>query len=162
MDRKVKGFSLGEILIVMLIISVLAYIGYREITKSVADQRLKNSAQTLVTNLERIKGNSVTGGVPWGISINSQNTSSYILFEDTNKNCKLDDNNPRTVALEQEITFQNTPSRTIVFDRKGTLWEHRNGKCEPIQERINMVLSNSFGRTATITIERSGVVRYAY
>ncbi len=55
MDRKVKGFTVGELLIVIVIVSILAYIGYQEIAKSVANQRLKNSTLKLVADLERIK-----------------------------------------------------------------------------------------------------------
>ncbi len=163
MDRKVRGLTMGELLIVIVIISVLAYIGYQEIEKAVANQRLKNSTQTLVTNLERIKRNSITGRALWGASI--QNDNSYILFEDTNGNCRLDqnDNNTRRtiVNLDPGIRFHNTPSRTIVFDRKGVALESSsNEECRPAALPIQ--LRNTYNKTATITIGTYGEIRYAY
>lgn len=162
MDRKIKGFTLAEILIVIVVFSILAYVGYQEIAKAVANQRLKNSAQTLAMNLERIKRDSMTGRSPWGLRI--QNDNAYILFEDTNRNCRLDTDSGEarsTVNLDQGITFHDTPPRTIVFDRKGVALESSNNEeCRPVVLPIQ--LRNTYSRTATVTIGSYGEIRYAY
>ncbi len=152
MDRKVKGLTVVELLVVTVIIAILMSFAYRWVLVLVANQRLKNAQDQLVSHMENAKLRSLTTNAPWGLHIDS---SSYVVFSDLNRNCQFDQGeNTETVDMPSGISA-SASRNTFVFNRRGMV---RGGTgCELIGLKI--VLENTFGTRRVITIEPYGRIR---
>ncbi|MFN7065374.1 MAG: prepilin-type N-terminal cleavage/methylation domain-containing protein [Aquificaceae bacterium] len=158
MDRKVKGYTVMEVLVVMAIVATLggfAFIGLRNL---ILNQRLKATTDNLVSVLNTARINSMTGrdvknmqgSRPWGVSVE---TNSYILFEDTNFNCRYDNGeNVKTFRVEGGVRVNNP--LVLVFDKKGY---PRNALCGFGVN--NIVVNSESGKVKTICISRYGRIR---
>ncbi len=153
MDRKVRGFTVVELLVVMVIIAILMSFAYRWALVSLANQRLKNAQDQLVSDMESTKLKSLTTNTTWGLSVSS---NSYVVFSDRNYNCQFNQGEAvETVEMPTGIVA-NASQNTFVFDRKGTV---RGTDCELISTSLNITLQNSFGTKRVIIIEPYGRVR---
>ncbi|ACI20223.1 MULTISPECIES: prepilin-type N-terminal cleavage/methylation domain-containing protein [Thermodesulfovibrio] len=114
MDRKIAGFSILELLIIIAILSILMYVGVSQYTKYKADRELMRQANMLTDEISWIKSQSISKE-PYGIVVN---IGSYTIFKDSDGNCNF--NNAETVKSQSFISgITATVSQTLVFDRKG-------------------------------------------
>lgn len=156
MDRKINGFTIFELLIViaiMVILASMAIIGY---TKFIENQRLKNCTDYLINYLETAKRYSISGkdGYVWGVDIE---TDRFILFKDINQNCSIDSNEAYETLLFSSIcpSVVVTNPASIIFDKRGV---PRNAICG--LGAVNIVLTNTIGTTRTVFIDTLGRIRY--
>jgi len=156
MDRKIAGFSIIELLIVIAIISILMAVGISQYTKYKADRELMRQANMLMDEINWIKSQSISKE-PHGIVIT---VSNYTLFKDLDGDCnysageeiKDENGNPKVYNFESGITSSTT--QTIVFDRKGY---PRDTNCGLGQ--MSITLSNNLGHKKLICISRYGRIK---
>jgi len=76
------SFTLVELIIVVLIVSILAAVGIPAISEASADLRLRSAAQRLMADLNYARNLAITDGTSYGISF-SGNSYRVIKFVDT-------------------------------------------------------------------------------
>uniref|UniRef100_A0A7C4AKA2 Prepilin-type N-terminal cleavage/methylation domain-containing protein n=1 Tax=Thermodesulfovibrio aggregans TaxID=86166 RepID=A0A7C4AKA2_9BACT len=114
MDRKIAGFSILELLIIIAILSILMYVGYSQYIKYKADRELMRQVNMLADEISWIKSQAVAKE-PYGIVIN---IDSYTIFKDSDGNCNF--STTETIRSQDFISkITATASQTLVFDRKG-------------------------------------------
>lgn len=156
MDRKIKGFTIFELLIVIAIIAILASLATIGYTRFIENQRLKNCTDYLINYLETAKRYSISGkeGYVWGINIEADR---FIFFKDINQNCTFDNSEISETLLFSSIcpSVVVLNSASIVFDKRGV---PRNAICG--LGAVNIVLTNSIGSKRTIFVDTLGRIRY--
>jgi len=154
MDRKIKGYNIFEILVVLVIIGILMALVIRPILVFVANQRLNEAVNMVVSDLNEAKIYSISKSSLMGITADS-NTNSYIIFQNNDGNCSYNNGSDtvvKAIALPSGITFKNDVF--FLFDRKGL---PRNASCG--LGMANIKLQNTFGSIKTICVDRYGRIR---
>ncbi|MGC9120534.1 MAG: prepilin-type cleavage/methylation domain-containing protein [Sulfurihydrogenibium sp.] len=153
MDRKIKGYNIFEILVILVIIGILMAIVIRPILVFIANQRLNQAVNMVVADLNAAKIYSISKSNLAGIT--NQNNNSYVVYINNDNNCSFDngvDRVDRLINLPAGITFDSDFS--FLFDRKGY---PRNASCGlgfgPI------VLKNNYDNYKTVCIDRFGRIR---
>ena len=120
MDRKIKGFSLIELLIIISIISTLMAFSVNWYIKYEQDRRLTETANSLVADLQWAKEHSISGDNLYGVYIDINN-KNYVVFKNLDLGCSFNAQNEslRTRDLPNGLSFDNTQSVTFLFDRRG-------------------------------------------
>jgi len=158
-DRKIKAYSLIELLFVIAILFILASFAYREMLVYIARERLKGATEEILGELNWIKTKSTVSSISYGLCIDTSE-NKVIIFQDENKNNKYDttiDPVVRTLQVLQRypgISVNASSSllcpRAAVFNRFSYLANGIPGK---------VILSNNFGETKEITISQLGRIR---
>lgn len=154
MDRKVKGYNIFEILVVLVIIGILMAVVIRPILVFVANQRLNQAVNMIVSDINTAKVYSLSKSNPAGI-FGDANGSTYNLFINIDNNCSFNQGTDQvigTVTLPSGITI--SADFFFLFDRKGY---PRNASCGLGMGSI--VLKNNFDVYKTICVDRFGRVR---
>ncbi len=152
MDRKIKGFNIFEVLVVLLVVGILMAIVIRPILVFIANQRLNQAVNMLVADLNAAKLYSLSKSNLQGITGN-QSENSYTIFIDKDNNCSFNQGDTsKTVNLPSGIIING--DFHFLFDRKGY---PRNASCGLGMGSI--VLKSSFGTYKTICVDRFGRVR---
>ncbi len=156
MDRKINGFTIFELLIVIAIMAILASMAIIGYTKFIENQRLKNCTDYLINYLETAKRYSISGkdGYVWGVDIEADR---FILFKDINQTCSIDNNESYETLLFSSVcpSVVVTNPASIIFDKRGV---PRNAICG--LGAVNIVLTNTIGSTRTVFIDTLGRIRY--
>jgi len=114
MDRKIAGFSILELLIIIAILSILMYVGASQYTKYKADRELMRQANQLLDELSWIKSQAIAKE-PYGVLVN---LNSYTIFKDLDGDCNF--SSGEAVKSQDFISgITATEQKTVVFDRKG-------------------------------------------
>lgn len=152
MDRKITGFSILEVLVVIAILSILTAIAVSQYAKYKRDRELTSQANNLLNEISWIKSQSISKE-PHGIIIRINN---YTIFKDLDGNCNIDEGDDivRTVDFITGITA--TANQTIVFDRKGY---PRNTTCALGTTEGTITLRNTNNNQKSIKINRYGRTR---
>ncbi|MFN3946689.1 MAG: Tfp pilus assembly protein FimT/FimU [Aquificaceae bacterium] len=153
MDRKVKGYTVMEILVVMAIVAILGSFAFLWLRNLILNQRLKATTDNLVSLLNTARIYSITGrnGELWGVYINNE---TYTLFRDENRNCVFDNGEEvKTYQTERGVRVDNP--LVLVFDKKGY---PRNAICGLGAGHV-VVNSEALGKAKTICISRYGRIR---
>lgn len=145
MDRKVAGFAIFELLIVMAILSILTYVGISQYVKYKAERELMKQANMLLNEISWVKSQSIAKQ-PHGIRIDGE---SYTIFIDNNGNCQFNDG--EDISTKDFIDNITANTLTRVFDRRGY----------PLTENCGLgmssiILTNNLGSQKTINISRYG------
>lgn len=163
MDRKVKGYTVMEILVVMAIVAILGSFAFLWLRNLILNQRLKATTDNLVSLLNTARIYSITGrnGELWGVYIENER---YTLFRDRNRNCRFDNGEEvKTYQTERGVIFRvnnstddnDNNSLVLVFDKKGY---PRNAMCGLGAGHV-VVRSQALGKAKTICISRYGRIR---
>lgn len=153
MDRKINGFSLFEVLIVIAILSILMAVSVSFYTKYKADRELMRQANMLVDEIGWIRSQAIAKE-PHGIRLTLNN---YTLFKDLDGNCSYSDGDEiiNTVNFVEGITCSTAP-QTFVFDRRGY---PRGANCALGTTEGTITLKNTNNNTKNIKISRYGRTR---
>ena len=139
MAGKSSGFSLPELMVVVVIVGVLAGLAIPNFTRNWEDERLNSSTKLLAGWLDDVRRQAIQRSEPCRISVNTNNAT---LVPAIDNSCGLFTN----LNLKQEVTnnsqlqFQaigNTPS-TVVFTPRGTVWTNPADNVSQLEWRLRL------------------------
>jgi len=163
MDRKVKGITIMEVLVVMAIIAILASASIFGLRNLVQRERLYSAMTQVANDLKEVQFRSMSSNMIWGVRF-CANESQYKIFavdpatvgdrcpRDANPSCTRDATTQRLVQLPPGVSIER--SYYVLFDRRGY---PRNQGCGEGFGRIT--LRNSYGTRAVI-VDSVGRVRH--
>lgn len=139
--RSSRGFSLLEILIVVVAATAVLAIAVPGIQRSMSSTRLKNSAIQLASELSFARNSAVSRSATFTLLLDFNGGTFQIIDP-------ADPQNPPRVRknLDDGIQFNTVPGNQIRFFPRG------NATAGAIQ------LMDAFGQTVTITVSPSGMV----
>ncbi|WP_299229721.1 prepilin-type N-terminal cleavage/methylation domain-containing protein [Sulfurihydrogenibium sp.] len=158
MDRKIKGYNIFEILVVLVIMGILIALAIRPILVFVANQRLNEAVNMVVSDLNEAKIYSISKKSLMGITADN-GSNSYIIFQNNDDNCSYNNGSDtivKTITLPSGITFKNDVF--FLFDRKGL---PRNASCGLGMGNIKLQykLFGDIKNIKTICVDRYGRIR---
>jgi type IV fimbrial biogenesis protein FimT len=163
MDRKVKGITIMEVLVVMAIIAILASVSILGLRNLVQRERLYSAMTQVANDLKEVQFRSMSSNSVWGVRF-CANQSQYKIFavdpatvvggcpRDANPSCTNDSTTQRLVSLPPGVSPQ--ADFYVLFDRRGY----------PLDENCgigagSITLSNSYG-SRTVIVDSLGRIRY--
>jgi type IV fimbrial biogenesis protein FimT len=163
MDRKVKGITIMEVLVVMAIIAILASASILGLRNMVQRERLYSAMTQVANDLKDVQFRSMSSNSTWGVRF-CVNQNQYKIFavnpanvsggcpRDANPSCTNDATTQRLVSLPPGVSPQ--ADFYVLFDRRGypLNWSCGIGAG-------NITLSNSYG-SRTVIVDRLGRIRY--
>jgi prepilin-type N-terminal cleavage/methylation domain len=163
MDRKVKGITIMEVLVVMAIIAILASASIFGLINLVQRERLYSAMTQVANDLKEVQFRSVSSNTIWGVRF-CANQNQYKIFavdpsavvggcpRDADPSCTNDATTQRLVSLPPGVFPE--ADFYVLFDRRGypLNWSCGIGAG-------NVTLSNSYGRR-TVFVDRVGRIRY--
>jgi prepilin-type N-terminal cleavage/methylation domain-containing protein len=124
-QKKQKGFSFIEMMIVIVIIGVMATIAASQFDSFFRQQRLKAAGRDLLSDLRLTRSYAVSRRAQYGIYFD-QNTRQYILFKDlvnpSNYTYDVGDSVVKTVSLSSIFSLNNCtfPNTAVVYLSTGS------------------------------------------
>jgi type IV fimbrial biogenesis protein FimT len=162
MDRKVKGITIMEVLVVMAIIAILASASILGLRNLVQRERLYSAMTQVANDLKEVQFRSMSSNNLWGVRF-CANQNQYKIFavnpanvsvcpRDANTSCANDATTQRLVSLPAGVSPE--AGFYVLFDRRGYPLDWSCGIGVG-----NVTLSNSYGRR-TVIVDRFGRIRY--
>jgi len=163
MDRKVKGITVMEVLVVMAIIAILASVSIFGLQNPIQRQRLYSAMTQVANDLKEAQFRSMSSNMVWGVRF-CGGVSQYKIFavdpatvgggcpRDANPSCTNDATTQRLVSLPPGVSPE--ANFYVLFDRRGypLNWGCGIGAG-------NITLKNSYG-SKTVIVDRLGRIRY--
>ncbi len=163
MDRKVRGITIMEVLVVMAIIAILASASIFGLRNLVQRERLYSAMTQVANDLKEVQFRSMSSNMIWGVRF-CANQSQYKIFavdpatvvggcpRDDDPSCTNDATTQRLVSLPPGVSPEE--DFYVLFDRRGypLNWNCGIGAG-------NVTLSNSYG-SRTLFVDRVGRIRY--
>lgn len=121
-QEKCRGFSLVELLIAMVIVTILGAISVPTFQTFLAQRRLNGAARDMHSHLMAIRMQAVSEN-QW-IALNINNNHQYTLFRDSNKNGTVDTG--ETLAVKDlhpsyhDVTIATAAGTVVTFYPNGT------------------------------------------
>jgi type IV fimbrial biogenesis protein FimT len=163
MDRKVKGITIMEVLVVMAIIAILASASILGLRNLVQRERLYSAMTQVANDLKEAQFRSMSSNSTWGVRF-CVNQNQYKIFAvnpanvsggcpgDANPSCTNDATTQRLVSLPPGVLPQ--ADFYVLFDRRGYPLDWSCGILFG-----NITLRNSYG-SRTVIVDRVGRIRY--
>jgi type IV fimbrial biogenesis protein FimT len=163
MDRKVRGITIMEVLVVMALIAILASASILGLRNLVQRERLYSAMTQVANDLKEVQFRSMSSNMVWGVRF-CANQNEYKIFavdpatvgggcpRDVDPSCTSDATTQRLVSLPPGVS----PGANfyVLFDRRGypLNWNCGIGAG-------NITLRNSYG-IRTVIVDRVGRIRY--
>jgi type IV fimbrial biogenesis protein FimT len=163
MDRKVRGITIMEVLVVMAIIAILASASILGLRNLVQRERLYSAMTQVANDLKEVQFRSMSSNMIWGVRF-CANQSQYKVFAvdpapvvsgcpgDANSSCTSDITTRRLVSLPPGVLPQ--ADFYVLFDRRGYPLNRSCGI-----GAVNITLRNSYG-SRTVIVDSLGRIRY--
>jgi type IV fimbrial biogenesis protein FimT len=160
MDRKVKGITIMEVLVVMAIIAILASASIIGLRNLVQRERLYSAMTQVANDLKEVQFRSMSSNMVWGVRF-CANQNQYKIFavnpatrcpRDVSISCTNDTTTQRLVSLPPGVSPRG--SFYVLFDRRGYPLDWSCGIGAG-----NVTLSNSYGSRRVI-VDMVGRIRY--
>jgi len=163
MDRKVKGITIMEVLVVMAIIAILASASIFGLRNMVQRERLYSAMTQVANDLKEVQFRSMSSNSTWGVRF-CVNQNQYKIFavnpstvgggcpRDADPSCTNDATTQRLVSLPPGVLPQ--ADFYVLFDRRGYPLDWSCGIGAG-----NIALRNSYG-SRTVIVDRVGRIRY--
>jgi len=163
MDRKVRGITIMEVLVVMAIIAILASASILGLRNLVQRERLYSAMTQVANDLKEAQFRSMSSNSTWGVRF-CGSVSQYKIFavdpstvgggcpRDANPSCTNDATTQRLVSLPPGVLPQ--ADFYVLFDRRGY---PLNWSCGIVAG--NITLRNSYG-SRTVIVDSLGRIRY--
>ena len=132
MANKNFGFSLIELVVVVVIMSVLLSIAIPNLIKYIKKYRIESEINTLYANMVEQRFQSMKSGVPHGVVFDS--TSKYTLFEFEDKNYNLvfdgidEERGKKSVDIPYPFN-SDVVGKVVMFDSAGIARKEDWGLC---------------------------------
>lgn len=174
LKRCTRGFSLVELIVVLVVLSTLAAIAFPAVRQWIPGYRLKSATQDMYANFQRAKLMAVQRNqntvVAFGENINGT-VYDYSVFVDSNSNCEYDVG--EEVILSQDLimykdvnfdatqgggdgltfTSNDNGSPAIAFQPNGIPTSNGGGFATG-----TVFLVNTLGRESSVTVNVAGSV----
>lgn len=160
---KRKGFTLTELLITLVILSVLSMVVFPVVTPAMQNNRLSACAERMADELRYVRSLSMTNpdGDDSVYSMRFLVTSNYYDAQRYDGSNLLPVEDPlqpgETLSVDldtdtefQGITIQN--NRYVSFDSKGRPYGNSWGSGSPISTILSVTLQNSAGNERTVSV----------
>jgi type IV fimbrial biogenesis protein FimT len=163
MDRKVKGITIMEVLVVMAIIAILASASILGLRNLVQRERLYSAMTQVANDLKEVQFRSMSSNMIWGVRF-CANQNQYKIFavdpatvgggcpRDADPSCTNDATTQRLVSLPPGVSPE--ADFYVLFDRRGY---PLNWSCGIVAG--NITLRNSYG-SRTVIVDSVGRIRY--
>jgi len=163
MDRKVRGITIMEVLVVMAIIAILASASILGLRNLVQRERLYSAMTQVANDLKEAQFRSMSSNSTWGVRF-CGGVSQYKIFavdpatvgggcpRDADPSCTNDATTQRLVSLPPGVLPQ--ADFYVLFDRRGY---PLNWSCGIVAG--NITLRNSYG-SRTVIVDSVGRIRY--
>lgn len=163
MDRKVRGITIMEVLVVMAIIAILASASILGLRNLVQRERLYSAMTQVANDLKEVQFRSMSSNMIWGVRF-CENQNQYKIFavnpanvsggcpRDADPSCTNDATTQRLVSLPPGVSPE--ADFYVLFDRRGYPLDWSCGIGAG-----NVTLSNSYG-SRTVIVDRVGRIRY--
>jgi type IV fimbrial biogenesis protein FimT len=163
MDRKVRGITIMEVLVVMAIIAILASASILGLRNLVQRERLYSAMTQVANDLKEVQFRSMSSNMTWGVRF-CTNQNEYKIFavnpanvsagcpRDANTFCTNDATTQRLVPLPPGVS--PGAGFYVLFDRRGYPLDWSCGIGAG-----NITLRNSYG-IRTVIVDRIGRIRY--
>ena len=157
MDRKVRGFSVFELLVVIVIIAILGSVAFMGLRNMVLRERLYSATTQVVNDLKEVQFRSMSSNATWGIRFCAGN-SRYKIFtvsrecQDASPTCDPDQTTQRIAELPAGVVVSR--DYYVVFDRRGYPLNYSCGL-----GMGNVTVQNDYG-SRVITVDKFGRIRY--
>ncbi len=160
MDRKVRGITIMEVLVVMAIIAILASASIFGLINLVQRERLYSAMTQVANDLKEVQFRSMSSNNLWGVRF-CAGQNLYKIFAvnpaagcptDISQSCTSDATTQRLVSLPPGVSPQ--ADFYVLFDRRGY---PLNQNCNIVAG--NITLSNSYG-SRTVIVNDVGRIRY--
>lgn len=79
MQRKSKGFTLVELMIVLAIIGAMVILGFPTFTGWIARARLRDAARTVFSDMQLARVQAIQSGADWRITFDPANSNYVVL-----------------------------------------------------------------------------------
>jgi type IV fimbrial biogenesis protein FimT len=163
MDRKVRGITIMEVLVVMAIIAILASASILGLRNLVQRERLYSAMTQVANDLKEVQFRSMSSNMTWGVRF-CANQNQYKIFAvnpanvsggcptDADPSCTNDATTQRLVSLPPGVS--PVADFYVLFDRRGYPldWSCDIGAG-------NIILRNSYG-IRTVIVDSVGRIRY--
>jgi type IV fimbrial biogenesis protein FimT len=163
MDRKVRGITIMEVLVVMAIIAILASASILGLRNLVQRERLYSAMTQVANDLKEVQFRSMSSNNLWGVRF-CANQNQYKIFavnpanvsggcpRDADPSCTNDATTQRLVQLPPGVSPE--ANFYVLFDRRGypLNWSCGIGAG-------NITLRNSYG-IRTVIVDSVGRIRY--
>jgi prepilin-type N-terminal cleavage/methylation domain-containing protein len=108
--EKMRGFSLMELMVVMLVILIVSAVAVPTLMNTVADVRLRSSASTVQGQLQQLRMRAVRDNKPYSARWTTQN-GVLLMYVDTDNDGAYDSNEPQvSIARDVNVTVSGNPS----------------------------------------------------
>jgi type IV fimbrial biogenesis protein FimT len=163
MDRKVRGITIMEVLVVMAIIAILASASILGLRNLVQRERLYSAMTQVANDLKEAQFRSMSSNSVWGVRF-CANQNQYKIFavnpanvsggcpRDVNTSCTNDATTQRLVSLPPGVSPE--ANFYVLFDRRGYPLDWSCGIVAG-----NITLKNSYG-SRTVIVDSLGRIRY--
>jgi type IV fimbrial biogenesis protein FimT len=153
MDRKVRGITIMEVLVVVAIITILASASILGLRNLVQRERLYSAMTQVANDLKEVQFRSMSSSSVWGVRF-CANQNQYKIFAvdlstvggcpgDANPSCRNDTTTQRLVPLPPGVLPQ--ANFYVLFDRRGYPLDRSCGIGAG-----NITLRNSYGSRTVI------------
>jgi prepilin-type N-terminal cleavage/methylation domain-containing protein len=157
-----RGFSLFELMIVMLIIMIVSAVAVPTIMNTVADVRLRSSASTLQGQIQQLRMRAVRDNKPYRGKMTTQ-AGTVLMYLDIDGDGAYDTNEP-TVGLARDVvvTSSGNPSMpTATLNTSGwvsgtpstDIWFNARGL--PCDTSVNAACNTNKGYIYYLSQQRS-------
>lgn len=148
------GFTMVEVLIVILILGITSAIGVLNITGMTANYIEDTAREKLVQQLRYAKTEAIARNTTIRLVRFDGAVNAYRIVDESG--AELDDTTSRPFKLDdrQEVTvrFDGLNNNEVVFDSRGMITNITNGTT------ANIIISRNGGRTRTIRLYATGFI----
>jgi len=149
MYKKQRAFTLVEVMVVIAIIAILAYISTPYLSSLLINSELKEARNTLIQTLNKAKVIATSEATLVDIIIENTDDSQKATISYISKNNSID----RTVELPKRITLKEKYSFT--FNALGLLIDDAGA---PITGNVTLKPKNSDDLSETVEISNTGLI----